>query len=167
MSRSWIRAPRHLVMDTIPLMLLLVGAYDRSYLLKFKRLKSYGYVEEDFEVLRKFLLSTKTITVTPGVLAEAANFLENDSHFSEIIVRNMGLLAKLKEVYIEKARILNCELVFQLAFTDTSLLLLAQNSGDSILTRDRKLWAACKKSGVDVFHLDQVLSAGDLISQRG
>jgi len=78
MSRSWIKAPRHLVIDTIPLMLLLVSAYDRSYLLKFKRLKSYGYKEEDFEVLRKFLLSTKSITVTPGVLAEAANFLEND-----------------------------------------------------------------------------------------
>jgi hypothetical protein len=115
MSGSWIKAPRHLVMDTIPLMLLLVGTYDRSYLPKFKRLKSYGYKEEDYEVLRKFLLSTKSITVTPGVLAEAANFLENDS----------------------------------------------------ILTRDRKLWAACKKSGVDAFHLDQVLAAGDLISQRG
>jgi hypothetical protein len=154
-------------MDTIPLMLLLVGAYDRSYLTKFKRLNSYGYEEEDFEVLRKFLLSTKTITVTPGVLVEAGNFLENNPHYSKIIVRNISLLAKLNEVYIEKARILNCELVFQLAFTDTSLLLLAKNNGASVITRDRKLWAACKKIGVDVFHLDQVLSAGDLISQRG
>jgi hypothetical protein len=80
MLRSWIKAPRHVVMDTIPLTLLLVGAYDQSYLLKFKRLKSYGYKEEGFEVLRKFLLSTKTITVTPGVLAETADFLENDTH---------------------------------------------------------------------------------------
>jgi rRNA-processing protein FCF1 len=75
-------------------------------------------------------------------------------------------LDKLNEVYIEKARISNCELVFQLSFTDTSLLLLAKNNGASVLTRDRKLWSTCKKNGVEVFHLDQVLSAGDLISQR-
>jgi rRNA-processing protein FCF1 len=61
---------------------------------------------------------------------------------------------------------MNCELVFQLAFTDTSFLLLAKNNGASVLTRDRKLWSACKKSGVGVFHLDQVLSAGDLISSE-
>jgi hypothetical protein len=59
-----------------------------------------------------------TITVTHGVLVEAANFLENDSNFSEIIIRNMSFLAKLNEV---------------------SLLLLAKKNVASVLTRDRKL----------------------------
>ncbi len=163
MSRSWIKAPSHLVMDTVPLLLLLVGAYDQSYLSKFKRLKSYGYEKWHFEVLSKYIFGTKTVTITPGVLSETGNFLENDHHFSEILASNVSLLAMIKEAYIEKARILNCELIFQLAFTDASLILFAQDSGGSILTRDRKLWAACKKRGVDAHHLDEVLAAGDLI----
>jgi hypothetical protein len=166
MSSGWIKAPEHLVIDTVPLLLLLVGAFDPDYLPKFKRLSTYGYSEKDYYILRKFILSTKMVFVTPGVLSEISNFLENDKHFSEILHRNLEFLVKLKETYVNKINILTSNEVFEIAFTDTSLVLAAKSNNGCILTRDFKLWGICKKIGVASFHLDHVLAEGNLVSNQ-
>lgn len=102
MLKGLIKTPRNLVIDTIPLLLLLVGAYNPVYLSKFKRLSGYGYTKKDFDILVKFLFGTRIAIVTPGVLSEASNFLENDRYFSDIIVSNMDLLIKLREILLTK-----------------------------------------------------------------
>lgn len=165
MSKGLIKAPRNLVIDTIPLLLLLVGAYDPVYLSKFKRLSGYGYTEKDFDILVKFLFGTKTAIITPGVLSEASNFLENDRYFPDIIDNNMDLLMKLREIYVDKTNILRSDELFKIAFTDTSLTLAAKSNNASILTRDYRLWGICDKIGLTAYHLDHVLAAGDLISK--
>ncbi len=43
MSRCMIKAPKIIVIDTIPLLLFLIGTYDTNLISKFKRLKMYKY----------------------------------------------------------------------------------------------------------------------------
>lgn len=166
MLKGWTKVPRHLVIDTTPLLLTLVGSYDPAYLTKFKRLSTYGYTKKDFEILKKFLLGTSTITVTPGVLAEVFNYLENDDHFLEIFNNNMILLSSMKELYVEKSNILRFDEFHKIAFTDTSLVLAAKSTGSSILTRDWKLYGVCKSLGIEARHLDNVLEEGNIIRSR-
>lgn len=166
MLKGLIKTPRNLVIDTIPLLLLLVGAYNPVYLSKFKRLSGYGYTKKDFDILVKFLFGTRIAIVTPGVLSEASNFLENDRYFSDIIVSNMDLLLRLREIHVDKINILRSDELFTIAFTDTSLTLAAKSNNASILTRDYRLWGVCNKIGLTAYHLDQVLAEGDLISKR-
>ncbi len=67
-----IRVPKITVIDTIPLLLFLIGTYNKNLILTFKRLKTYNYTFEDFKILREFLTRTKVIMVTPGVLSEVS-----------------------------------------------------------------------------------------------
>jgi hypothetical protein len=71
-----VRAPKNVIIDTVPPLLFLTGIYDKKVISKFKRLKKYGYDDKSFEILQLFLAYSKTITVTPGVLSEVSNFAE-------------------------------------------------------------------------------------------
>ncbi len=165
MSSGWIRAPGLLVIDTIPLLLFLVGVYDPSYLRSFKRLNTYGYEEKHFEILNSFLLRTGRIAVTSSVLSEISNILQNDKHFLEILDLSMNFLMELDEMHIEKNKILSSGEFPKLAFTDTSILITAKDHRGSILTRDRGLWGACRGQEISALHLDDVLAMGDIIKR--
>lgn len=162
MSRRSIKAPRHLLIDTIPLLLFLIGAYNPEYINKFKKLSKYRYTIDDFETLRQFLGFTKSVAITPGVLSEISNWLEYDGmHFGDILINTRDLLLRLKEIYILKDKILDSSMVLKLGITDTSLIMAARDHRCSILTRDRILEGVSLNMGLEVYHLDD-----DILAER-
>ncbi|MFH1774537.1 MAG: hypothetical protein ABH874_06225, partial [Methanobacteriota archaeon] len=96
---------KNIVMDTAPLLLLLIGLYDTNQIGKFKRVSKFN--ETDFEFLSRFVLRSR-ITITPEVLAEVSNFAQElkGERFADFITANMETLKKLGEVYIKKEDIL-------------------------------------------------------------
>ena len=160
--KKWVRAPKNVIIDTIPLLLFLTGIYDKKVISKFKRLKKYGYDDKSFEILQLFLAHSKTITVTPGVLSEVSNFaeqLKSDS-FARLIRDNLEVLETMGEIYISKDTVLDSDEIFKFGFTDTSIIFAAKNRGGGVLTKDYRLCSYCQKLGIRAYHLDHILEMG-------
>lgn len=147
---------KEVIMDTEPLLLLLIGLYDKNELRKFKRVKKYGI--EDFNLLCKFLINRR-IVITPEVLAEISNFAKQlkEDKFSEFLMSNIENLRRIKEIYIGKDDILNAKEVFKFGFTDTSLILLAKETNGEVLTNDYPLFSKCKNNGIKTVFLKELL----------
>ena len=71
MSKKLKIKKKPIITDTGPLLLLLIGAYDKNTIKGFKRLSMYDSV--DFDLLLEFVAKRK-VMVTPQVLAEVSNF---------------------------------------------------------------------------------------------
>lgn len=158
MSRCMIKAPKIIVIDTIPLLLFLIGTYDTNLISKFKRLKTYNYSVKNFTILKQFLAHAQIIIVTPGVLCEVSNFAANlkVNRFSEFLKENSENFKNMEESYIPKKIILESEEVFQFGFTDTSLIIAAKNNGGEILTGDFPLSRYCQNLGVGAQYLNDI-----------
>ena len=71
MLKNLIRTPQKVVIDTIPLLLFLIGGYDTKLISEFKRLKSYHYSVKDFKTLyhtQKMLLSPPEFYVKSQIM---------------------------------------------------------------------------------------------------
>lgn len=160
MYSGMIRVPKVIVIDTIPLLLFLIGSYDKNLISSFKRIKTYKYTIEDFTILREFLIQTKEIMVTPGVLSEVSNYAYELEHFSDFLERNIQYLIAMNEFYVSKQIILESkEELFKFGFTDASLIIAAKNNGGEILTRDYRLSQYCqKKLNIGAYNLEDILS---------
>lgn len=103
MSKKLKTRKKPIITDTSPLLLLLIGSYDKSTIKGFKRLSKYD--SDDFDLLFQFV-ATRKVIITPQVLAEVSNFAKelknNPDTFSEIIGKNKALLEKVCEKYIPK-----------------------------------------------------------------
>lgn len=151
---------REMVVDTSPLLLLLIGLFDRKLIEKFKKTKEFKLI--DFELLFQYIRGKK-ITITPEILAEVSDFAEElgNERFSEFIKMNIEQLKKIGEVYISKEDMLteeNLKIVLKLGFTDTSLLLLAKRNNAEVITNDFRLWNRCNDLGIKSTHLNAIIS---------
>ena len=162
MLKGLIKSPQKVVIDTIPLLLFLIGGYDEKLISEFKRLKSYHYSVKDFKTLQNFLSHSRNIIVTPGVLCEVSNYAEQlaNDRFSELINTNIKFLKYTNEIYIKKDTILESNQIFKFGFTDTSILFAAKKNNGGILTKDYKLYNYCKNFGVHAYFLDTILEIG-------
>ncbi len=160
--KKWVRSPRNVIIDTVPLLLFLTGIYDKQVISKFKRLKKYGYDDKSFEILQLFLAYSQTITVTPGVLSEVSNFAEQlkSDRFAGLIRDNLKILGAMGEIYISKDTILDSDEIFKFGFTDTSIIFAAKNTDGEVLTKDYQLYSYCQKLGIHAYHLDHVIEMG-------
>ena len=71
LKTKWKTKKKPIITDTSPLLLLLIGSYDKNTIKGFKRLANYDSV--DFDLLLEFVAKRK-VMVTPQVLAEVSNF---------------------------------------------------------------------------------------------
>lgn len=164
MSIGLIKPSKNVIIDTIPLLLFLVGNYDVKLLSTFKKIKTYRYTEKDFRIFRQYLAYAETITVTPGVLSEVSNFaaqLKQDK-FRAMLKKNIEILENAEEVYISKRSIIESDEIFKFGFTDTSLILAAKDHGGQILTRDYKLCQYCQSLGISARNIEEILEVGEL-----
>lgn len=149
---------KSLLIDTGPLSLLLVGAYNTRYLDKFI-IESKKVDKKDFELLVNFLQGLE-ILVTPHVLAETNNIVENKigkRNFKDFIEKNMLFIKdSLIELYISKDEIFNTNVVLKFGVTDTSLFLASKSK--ILLTMDWALRNYCKSKNIAALHLDEVTS---------
>ncbi|RLG24202.1 hypothetical protein DRN85_08070 [Methanosarcinales archaeon] len=139
--------------DTSPLLLLLVGIYNQEMIGKARRLKDYKPAH--FDVLWQFL-AQRRIYITPGVLAEVTNLADQTvkANFEEFVEANSDTLEKMVEYYVQKNDILKKSEFARIGYTDTSILAAAEETDGEVLTSDHPLYLRCKKSGLDVTHMD-------------
>ncbi len=160
MSKRLSDRRKAIVIDTSPLLLLLMGSYDKRAIDSFKRLSEYD--SNDYDFLFQFVAKRKII-VTPQVLSEVSNFAKGlKNRFSEFIKENRQTLGKIDEKYIPKADILISQAVVDFGFTDASIILAAKENNALVLTDDFPLCGACKKFELDAIHLTEILSLKEI-----
>ncbi len=163
MSKKLSSMAKPVITDTSPLLLLLMGLYDKNAIGDFKRL-SPKYDSEDYDLVLQFVARRKII-VTPQVLSEVSNFATKElkqNKFSEFIEGNKPTLEKILEKYIPKADILASKEVVKFGFTDTSIILAAKENNALVLTDDFPLFGVCKKIGVDAMHMTEIQSQKEI-----
>ncbi|TET89279.1 MAG: hypothetical protein E3J35_10330 [Methanomassiliicoccales archaeon] len=155
-----IRARKPVLIDTSPLLLLLVGAYDESLIGKFKRVSKYS--RTDFDLLVQFLAGRK-VCVTPGVLAEVSNMAMElkRGEFGKVVDHNVEELKQMDEHYVSKDDILEAEELKRVGVTDTSLLIAAKERDGEILTADHPLCSRCRKTGIPATHMAELQWRGE------
>lgn len=160
-SKKLLSKPKPIVTDTSPLLLLLMGLYDKNAIEDFKRLSEYD--AEDYEILYLFVAKRKII-VTPQVLSEVSNFADQlKNRFPEFIEENRPILEGIDEKYITKNEILNFPEVVKFGFTDTSIILAAKENNALVLTEDFRLCNICKRNGLDAKHMrTEILSRKEI-----
>lgn len=130
---------REILIDTGPLLLYLVGSYDKRYLSRF------GYDEYEFLLLIRFLSSFKKVYVTPQVLAEASNLAKRrlkEEYYPIFIRRSIVLLVGLWEEYVAKDEIIKRSELPRFGITDASLLSTVDRD-KLLLTDDAPLFWYC------------------------
>lgn len=161
MSKKSSDRRKPIITDTSPLLLFLIGLYDKNAIKNFKRL-SPKYDSEDYDLVFQFIAKRKII-VTPQVLSEVSNFAkELKNKFSEFIEGNRPTLEKIIEKYVPKTDILASQEVIKFGFTDTSIILAAKENNALVLTDDFPLSGLCKKIGVDTMHMNEILSQKEI-----
>ncbi len=157
MSKKLSDRAKPILTDTSPLLLLLMGLYNKNAIDDFKRLSKYD--SDDYDLLYLFVAKRKII-VTPQVLSEVSNFAKElkPNRFSEFIEGNRPTLEKIFEKYIPKTEILASKEVLKFGFTDTSIILAAKENNAIVLTDDGHLLGICKRIGLDAKHMNEILS---------
>lgn len=161
MSKKSSDRRKPIITDTSPLLLLLMGLYDKNAIEEFKRLSKYD--SDDYDLLFQFTAKRKII-VTPQVLSEVSNFAKElkQNKFSEFIEGNKPTLEKILEEYIPKVNILASKEVVKFGFTDTSIILAAKENNALVLTDDFPLFGVCKKIGVDTMLMMEIQSRKEI-----
>lgn len=161
MSKKLSDKTKPILADTSPLLLLLMGLYDKNAIEEFKRLSKYD--SDAYDLLFQFVAKRKII-VTPQVLSEVSNFAKElkPNRFSEFIEGNRSTLEKIFEKYIPKTEILASKEVLKFGFTDTSIILAARENNAIVLTDDFPLLGICKRVGLDAKHMNEILSQREI-----
>ena len=161
MSKKSSDRRKPVITDTSPLLLLLMGLYDKNAIEEFKRLSKYD--SDDYDLLLQFIAKRKII-VTPQILSEVSNFAKElkQNKFSEFVEGNKSNLEQILEEYIPKVNILGSKEVVKFGFTDTSIILAAKENNALVLTDDFPLFGVCKKIGVDTMLMMEIQSQKEI-----
>lgn len=155
-----------LIPDTSPLLLILMGLYDKKCITNCKRLSNKNYETEDYELLLQFI-AKKKIIVTPHILTEVSNFASKlkENRFSEFIDANRPILEKTDEEYVSITNILKETEIIKFGFTDTSIIVAARKNNGLVLTDDFPLFGMCKKIGINAVHMNDILSTKEIFQK--
>ncbi len=130
--------PHQLILDTGPLVLLVVSAfYERTQLALRDRL-ARNYTAEQLERLETTLERAQRVLLSPFCLAESTNLIRRSDQ-RQVLAR---IAAGFEPCWEDTAEILKHPRFSQLGVADVSLLLLAQKPGTYTLTADRDLYQA-------------------------
>ncbi len=172
MWKGLIQVPGKVIIDTGPLMLFLAGNHDPTYIPpKMKRIKYEGNIcnEKHYDILKQYLNHTKERMITPGVLSEAWNLIDNDisskKHKENLFADNIKYFKLINEIYVPKNQILSDKYLgmntWKYGFTDASIILCAKNNNASVLTQDFPLHNLCNFLKIDSNHLNSILRLAD------
>lgn len=134
------------LLDANLLLLLVVGATDRTYISKHKRLKAY--TESDYDILQEIIGTMTGIAVTPNILTEVSNLANQiaEPARAEIAVTFRTLANRLDESYVTSKRAVAQPEFLRLWLTDAGIL-EELNNGHVLLTADLGLYLAALDRG--------------------
>ncbi len=172
MLKKLIRVPSKVVVDTGPLLLFLAGNHDPDSIPKMKRIKYGGGPcnEKHYDILTQYLNHTKERQITPGVLSEVWNLIDNDisnkRDKEQLFADNIRYFKLINEIYVPKNEILLDDYLrsnaWKFGFTDASIILCAKNNGACVLTQDFPLHNICKNLKIESNHLNSILDLAEI-----
>jgi hypothetical protein len=134
------------LLDANLLLLLVVGATDRSYIKRHKRLKAY--TESDFDALQEIIQTMTGIVVTPNILTEVSNLAKQiaEPARAEIALTFRALVHGLEESYVPSKQAAVQPEFTRLWLTDAGIL-EELTDGHVLLTADLGLYLAALNRG--------------------
>ena len=141
-----------IVVDTVLLLLLLIGRYDLEEIKNFE--PTHQYSKEDYKLLNKIIRPFKKIFVTPQILAELSNHSLNSlyedklHHYLCVVVDFLRDKNNMEEVHLafddweEK----NIKKLCSFGFVDMGMYEISKQRGIPIVTDDFKFYNFSKSS---------------------
>lgn len=153
--RSAEQSGRRVLVDTNLLLVLLVGAVDRTAITSFKRTRAY--TPDDFDLLNAFVGRYQQVVVTPHVLTEASNLLGQLQPNLRGPARRVvaQLVPKLLEEVAPSSELVAEPLFTRLGLTDAAIARTSRGSV-TVLTDDLDLYDALARQGGDVVNFNHV-----------
>lgn len=146
---------RSLLVDTNPLVLLVVGLADPRQIERFNRTRAY--TREDFERLRSFVNGYEELVTTPNIVTETSNLAGQlaEPLRGKALAVLAGLVTLCDERYFESRVVVQEPLFRRLGLTDTAIALGARLPV-AVLTDDLPLYGRLASTGAEVFNFNHV-----------
>ena len=145
-----------ILVDSNLLLLLFVGAHDRSLIASFKR--THDFTPEDYDLLRALLDRFRAIYTTPNILTEVSNlagYVKEPA--KEVLFDSLRLqIADMSEEYILSAVAAEDELFPRYGLTDTVIFELAAARHLLVLTDDFRLAGFLRTKKVDTINFNNI-----------
>jgi hypothetical protein len=153
---------KSILLDANLLLTVLIGAFDRRLLLKFKRVSSYS--TDDYELLVRFLGAFTVLVTTPHILTEVSNLATSlPEHIRRDWLRSFGAFLTsenqkpgIREHWSSGQQLASIPEFVAFGITDAGLKQLASEA--LLLTEDRRLAGVLNQQGIPT------LNFGDLRS---
>ncbi len=143
-----------LLIDSNLLLLLFVGACDRTRINKWKRTKMF--TPEDFDLLRGILDRFETFVTTPNILTEVSNLLgQLPGDARNFYSQFSAAIEALEEHFISSRSLTSHGFFPKFGLTDTGII--EETRGKYlVLTVDLPLYAYLKNTGADAINFNDL-----------
>ncbi len=148
---------RSALIDTNLLLLLTVGATNKSYIATHKRTKASAFTERDYEELLSILSRFEKLWVTSHCLAEASNLVRqtHPAQSKELLTTLSYICGNAKESHVPKDEIFRSGYYKRLGVADTGLIRKSKRVTCS-LTTDLDLYLAITKLGREAINFNHL-----------
>ncbi len=142
-----------LVLDTCLLVLLVVGATNRKYIVKHKNLYPI-YNERHFDALIRIIAEAPSVVCTAHILTETSNLLRQIGNpmRAEIMQVFRQFVHLNRELRVDGVMASNAPIFIRLGLTDAAIVSLNADEV-AILTVDHDLHISASQAGFEVFNL--------------
>ena len=150
---------RGIFVDTNPLLLYFVGAFDPSFISRFKRTDIFSI--EDFNTLVTLLENFDQIITTPNVLTEVSNFSNKigEPMRTEYFKKFAQCITLTNERYLDSHMLAMTNEFIRFGLTDAGTVIVAKEEY-LILTDDLRLSQYLQSTGVDVINFNHLRPLG-------
>lgn len=139
------------LIDTNILLLYIVGLFDISLIRDFKRTANFS--EDDFDIVSNFLRLFNKKIVTPHILTEVSDFIDNRQELQALL--KFFIEKESEEKFSESPLVVKRKEFIIFGLADTATIETAK-SGYLIFTDDNPLYGFLLNSRIDAINLDQL-----------
>lgn len=146
--------PKHALIDTNILLLLLVGLCDKTLLGRAKRVQQFG--PEDFSILEQFLARFDRLVLSPNILTETDNLarqLPESYHADLALILRQLSTAIIDERHVSLEVIAGIPEFEQVGLTDGSIFLMQEVV---VLSDDFRLVGLLRNRGVEAMNFNHL-----------
>jgi hypothetical protein len=155
---------KKLLVDSNLLILSLIGRYNSTLIVKYKRTQQYSV--EDFQILENLFAWFGSILTTPNILTEVSNlsFPLNKQTNCQLFSTFHKFIGTLEEKFIDSASGSSNSAFSRFGLTDSALYELG-NQDCLVLTDDFPLYSYLEDQKIDVLNFNHIRSEGWLARQ--
>ncbi|MDJ0554938.1 MAG: PIN domain-containing protein [Microcoleaceae cyanobacterium MO_207.B10] len=147
------------IVDTNILLLLFVGSVNKKRISKFNRTEQFS--PKDYDFLVEIISYFSKIVVTPNILTEVSNFINQltEPERSQCLEFLAKALTQWDEFYVESSTATQVEKFTKYGLTDSGIISLAKEKY-LVLTDDFKLANYLEKIEIDTVNFNHIRVSG-------